>query len=1162
MEKKADFRSFRDGMGRKPYSPKVLPSKKSSVVSGTRRQLPRPGHLALHATSITWTQQSRLRELRIRCVARKFLYLWIRMTFGRVFPSKARFYHEHRMLQKVFGEWKEEWWISQREWKLCVRADCHYRYYLYNLMFQNWKIYVYQRQEMRSKYLKAENHDVKQKVQKAWKSWLIYVVVRRTKLQMHTTALEFRQRSILWVWWSKWRQRLRQAYVNHALHATAVKHRALSLQLQAWSRWQEELQHSQREKWKVVSAVRHHDHQQKQRALKTWLEYLHVRRMKRQQNEVAERFHHVTVLQIHFCDWQWAWHWRQSLSAHQALVEKLARKMALRRVFIHWKHYMLLRAEEAAQWEVADKHHQHRLLYFCFRALRDNVTRIHLQRIRRNLAHQQHDVTLQRRFWNLWQSRIEERKEREQLPLLHAAQGHYWVTLLRKCIRFWLWYVEKKRYKQLLKARADHHFQQRAMPIAFHTWSRLWRRHQQDYVLNARAVHFHRETLEKQVFALWWQKMSKHQENRLAERMAILQAERQLLRRSWSTWHRKAAAHHQEQERQAVARAHYQQGQLRKAFWVWRENARGLRTEMGRVRAAQFHSARLLHWAWSKWRKVYQGRVQRVLQEVAARESQHNRQLLRWVLHRWRENAVAHVDEAKKTLRAYVHYRRTLCSKVLARWQEVASMKIHYRQQEAVALREAQKVLERGCLRTWFGRWQVRRQQMVQLGRAALHHRRQLLRAGMMQWKVHHWQCARKRHLQWQGSCFLAQRLSRACFCRWRQQLVVRRQEQQSTARALWFWAVSLQAKAWAAWLGFVLERRRKKARLERAMQAYHQQLLQEGATRLLRFAASMKALRQQLQARQQMEAAHSLDRAVRRCAELWKQKVLGQDRESRPPAPSPSRRVTFQGPLAEHIAIGAGDATLEATRRRCAPQPHGATGVQALPDLNAARSTRKQPRRPHFLLEPVQGKWPLGCGTLGGPGPEKPQEQLPGAALPAGLSLTRPILSGAVSASEKLLPPPSSFLSHGVGTPARATAQPVTPGTKPKTPPFLAHGSDSHLLLPGDFAVPEPGHGPEAAGCEELEAELEEIQQQLQHYQTTKQNLWSCQRQAGSLRRWLELCQEEPGPEDLDAEQQVQRELEEVELQIQQLTEELQVQRQPIGACIARIRALRRALC
>ncbi|XP_033089190.1 protein SFI1 homolog isoform X5 [Trachypithecus francoisi] len=1219
MEKKVDSRYFRDGAVKKPYSAKTLSNKKSSASFGIRRELPSTSHLVQYRGTHTCTRQVRLRELRIRCMARKFLYLWIRMTFGRIFPSKARFYYEQRLLRKVFEEWKEEWWVFHHEWKLCVRADCHYRYYLYNLMFQTWKTYVRQQQEMRNKYIRAEVHDAKQKMRQAWKSWLIYVVVRRTKLQMQTTALEFRQRSILWLWWSMWRQQLGQVHVSRALHASAVKRRALSLQLQAWSQWREQLLYVQKEKQKVVSVVKHHRHWQKRRFLKAWLEYLQVRRVKRQQNEMAERFHHVTVLQIHFCDWQQAWEQRQSLYAYHAQVEKLARKMALRRTFTHWKHYMLLCAEEAAQCEMAEEHHRHSQLYFCFRALKDNVIHAHLQQIRRNLAHRQHGVTLLHRFWNLWQSQIEEKKEREQLPLLRAAWDHYRIALLCKCIKLWLQYTQKRRYKQLLQARADGHFQQRTLPAAFHTWKRLWRWRQQDSVLNAKATRFHRETLEKQVFSIWRQKTFQHQENCLAERMAILHAERQLLHRSWFTWHQQAAARHQEQEWQTVACAHHRHGRLKKAFCLWRESAQGLRTERtGRVRAAEFHMAQLLRWAWSQWRErlalrgaerrklmqadlhhqqrvrhralqawvTYQGRVRSTLQEVAARESQHNRQLLRGALRRWKENTMAQVDEAKKTFQASTHYRRTMCSKVLVQWREAVSVQIYYRQQEDSAIWEARKVLDRGYLRTWFQRWRdcSRRsaQQRLQLERAVQHHRRQLLLEGLARWKMHHLECVRKRLLHRQSTQLLAQRLSRTCFRQWRQQLAARRQEQQATVRALWFWAFSLQAKVWAMWLAFVLERRRKKARLQRALQAYQGQLLREGATRLLRFAASMKASRQQLQAQQQVQAAHSLHRAVRRCATLWKQKVLGRSGKPQPlAAVTPSRKVTLEGPLLICIAAGAGDATL-GTKRPQAPLLQGALGRLAAEEphaleLNTAHSARKQPRRPHFLLEPAQSQRP-----------QKPKEHGLGMAQPAGPSLARPFLAevpkaqvpysplpGALSSTpdpkqtptastgpELLLLPPSSSMPCGAAAPARASAQPATARDKPQVPPSLASAPDPHLLLPGDFSATRAGPGLSTAGSLDLEAELEGIQQQLLHYQTTKQNLWSCQRQASSLRRWLELSREEPRPEDQEVEQQVQKELQEVELQIQQLAEELQAQRQPIGTCIARIQALRQALC
>nr|XP_044988336.1 protein SFI1 homolog isoform X2 [Jaculus jaculus] len=848
-------------------------------------------------------------------------------------------------------------------------------------------------------------------------------------------------------------------------------------------------------------------------------------------------------------------------------------------------------------------------MYFCFRALKDNVAWAHLWRVRKNLAHQQYDVTLLRRFWNLWLSCMEQREEREQLASLHEAWNHYRVTLLRRCIRSWLQYAQERRRKQLLQARADGHFQRRALPVAFHTWSRLWRRHQQDCALTTRAARFHRETVEKQVFAIWWHKMFQHRENRLAERMAILQAERQLLRRSWITWHQLAASHHQEREWQAVACTHHRHGLLRKAFSVWWESAQGVRTErMGRSRAVRFHSARLLRWAWSRWREcltlkaeewkklmradlhgqrallhralrkwlTYQDRVRSVLREVAARESQHNRQLLRWVLHRWRDNTMARLQGARKNSQASAHYQRTLCSKVLVQWQEVASVQTYYRQQEAAALREARKVLDRGCLRRWFLCWKSHSQraahQRAQLEQAAQHHRQQLLLDGLAHWKAHHLGCTRKKLLTRIGAQFLAQRLCRTCFYQWRQQLEATRQEQRGTAQALWFWALSLQAKVWAAWLSFVLERRRKKARLEWAAWAYHRRLQQEGVTRLLRFTAGMKAFRQQLQTQQQVQAAHSLHCAVRRCAELWKKKVLGPGRDSQLPAPiTSSRRVTFEGSLLS--GAKAEDAFLE-TKRLRAPRPQGSLALAAGEphplELNAARSARKPPRRPPFLLEPGWSQRSQGYCVFREQGPEKPREWHQGTAQPAGLSLMRPFLPRALPSAPGLklhsaaspgleLLPPSSFMPRRVAAAARVPAQPTAPD-----PSTLARGADSHLLLPEDFT--SSGAGPrcdtEVKDHTELEAELEGIHQQLQHYQTTKWSLWSCQRQASSLRRWLELSQEEPGSEDQDVERQVQKELEEVELQIQQLAKELQAQRQPIGACIARIQALRQALC
>lgn len=180
-----------------------------------------------------------------------------------------------------------------------------------------------------------------------------------------------------------------------------------------------------------------------------------------------------------------------------------------------------------------------------------------------------------------------------------------------------------------------------------------------------------------------------------------------------------------------------------------------------------------------------------------------------------------------------------------------------------------------------------------------------------------------------------------------------------------------------------------------------------------------------------------------------------------------------------------------------------------------------------------------------------------------------QPHLPTPCSGQPGCLPQPSSQLLCSPVLPFQASAQPTTPGLTLQASPSPASVPQSRLLLPGDFmgtgrssgtmgvhpkpvstastrAAPgawapstqpwpsrEGGQdqacSPITVGHNDLEAELESIQQQLQDYQTMKQNLSSCQRQARSLRRWLELSQEEPRPEDQEAEQQVQEELQEV---------------------------------
>uniref|UniRef100_A0A0E9WRR4 Sfi1 spindle body domain-containing protein n=1 Tax=Anguilla anguilla TaxID=7936 RepID=A0A0E9WRR4_ANGAN len=75
----------------------------------------------------TCNRGGRLKDQKKRQLVQKLFYLWIRKTFGRVHPSQARTHYQQRVLWKAFEVWREEWWVTRKEWRLCMRAECHYR---------------------------------------------------------------------------------------------------------------------------------------------------------------------------------------------------------------------------------------------------------------------------------------------------------------------------------------------------------------------------------------------------------------------------------------------------------------------------------------------------------------------------------------------------------------------------------------------------------------------------------------------------------------------------------------------------------------------------------------------------------------------------------------------------------------------------------------------------------------------------------------------------------------------------------------------------------------------------------------------------------------------------------------------------------------------------
>lgn len=888
----------------KPRSGAVRSASKQQHTAQTRKVLYRVGY--------NWNKGGRLKELRIRHLARKFLRIWIQNTFGRVLPHQAKSHYKGVVLKRVLEAWKNEWWTSRREWSLTVRAECHHRYFLYNQVFHRWKDFVILQNEKKLKIQNAQSFADRKHLHHALDVWEDFTEMRRIKKQNLDTAVQFYKQLTLKATWSKWRHKLQHIQNLYGMEDEFLKHKKLTIQQKVLLCWRDMYTVSCHKRLNEAKASRHNSTRLKRKAFNQWVMYVSFRCMKHKSKVVSQNTNKHSLMRLYWTKWCQALYEKWSNEVRLEAAGHLATRICQRRVLHHWEAYLKLCREKNGNIQKAQEHYHHHLLRAAFGGLAHNVQLNKSKRINNNVAIQHNQQATLGKFWRLWQERLEEAEERSYHSITEKAQITYSISLSRACFSIWREKLAELRHMRTLEKQADMLFADHIVPRCFQSWFHFTVKKNVHKQKKVEAETHNRQRQLSWAFHTWLGLSEKHKEQKLAEQMAIFHEEEKQMQKVWIFWRKQTEMKIKEREKQDLSEHLFQQRLMQKTIAQWMDNIAVIKERRNReLQACHQGVLCILRWAVRKWKKfvqmqkasrqrveeMQQYREVQLLKHSMATWKKHNLQMhsvytqvhalhqqqtqksLRRTLGLWQENATESSQFRIKKQMARNHHRRVFQLKVFSAWREatVHAMTKHYQQMAVLSV--AQESINKRELLQYFRKWRGKtvnvQTERLHMCKAERHRNTTVLSKAIRAWGNHHNQNQKYKVMKRQAGLLLRLKIWQSYFGLWKVKLQHKRREARQTEHALWHWSLSLQAKVLFAWRHYVIEQRRQREEVAQAAQFYRDKLLQKGVSCILTYAAQMNDLTTSLTQLTLQQRTRHIHRVVRRCALKWKHKAL-----------------------------------------------------------------------------------------------------------------------------------------------------------------------------------------------------------------------------------------------------------------------------------------------
>ncbi|XP_012939858.1 protein SFI1 homolog [Aplysia californica] len=887
---------------------KIDPGRKGTVSSAKSAKVGSTVDIKNYRPGYTWSIGGRLKELRIRCIARKFLYIWLKGTFGRVLPSAAMRHYKESLMRKMYNTWYDYWWEIVMEWRLSVRAECHYRYKLWYVMFVNWRKFVDSRKSEKIKEATSDEFHKRCQLTQAWHAWRDYVSHRHRMQVLRKRARQFRGKEITRLAWGIWKERLNKARQCQEDVSTAVQFWNYRIQAQHWLVWKAAFAEQQRRQQQYVDACVYHNSILVSRCLKAWLFYVRNRRAKKAHSEFAVRVYHSHLKLASFNHWHQRWHLLRSLQQHHMKMEALSTSFRLRWVIWRWRHFISLRNLKREREAMADQHYCSQLVRFGMDSFRLNVVHSNIKEMRIKLALHLRVGQLQRWAWQRWKKAQDIREEGKISAQTEIARERYRVNIMGKCFSALKNYAHWRQLRKLQHNQAEAHYYLRTMPrclFHMHMFVELERKCRENA---QKAQEFHRCSKLEWVFSTWVSRAKQERDARMMHRMAVLHRESVLLQSFFSRWRQQLTETLHEADKLTQAECHYVWSVGCRAWTAWRMLVQQRKTsEMNRLQAVKHHHLVMEKVFFQRWRqklqllriekqqtdkavrhrnqKTYRACIKQWKSEVAAgrqfrkvateRFSHHQQRQLKSVFSAWRETARELGVVKRKKIAASVHHNRCLMLRVVQAWQRTAALQAYRGDQQQRLLQESIGQLQHLKLSLYWKRWLREKERASKeassIKRADEFYQQKIACKVWTAWNDYSKLCLRKRLIGRQSQWFHDVRVTAKSFLVWRHRLQEQQEENNDSQLALWHWSLVLQRKVLVGWWSYVERRRHKKARLTEAASLWRQQLLRNACGQWLATADSLSHMRSVMAARHQASSAFESFHLVQRCAVHWK---------------------------------------------------------------------------------------------------------------------------------------------------------------------------------------------------------------------------------------------------------------------------------------------------